>query len=238
MKTVLVTGGPRGIGREIVRAFCKEGYKVAFTYKSSVAEAEALERECGAIAIRADSEDREAIAKAASEAQRALGGIGVLINNAAVSSFSLLSDLSDEEWDKTLAVNLTAPFLYCRAIIPGMVSRKSGRIINISSIWGLVGSSCEAHYSATKAALIGLTKALAKELGPSGITVNAIAPGVINTDMNAALDAEAISALCDETPLMRIGESSEVARAALFLAGDGADFITGDVLNVSGGIVV
>lgn len=238
MKTALVTGGSRGIGSEIVRALSRDGYKVAFTYKSSVDAAEALERECGALAIRADSEDRAAVAEAAARAEEWLGGIGLLVNNAAVSSFSLLTDLSDEEWDRTLAVNLTAPFLYSRAIIPGMVSRKDGRIINVSSIWGLVGSSCEAHYSATKAALIGLTKALAKELGPSGITVNAIAPGVINTDMNSALDGESIAALCDETPLMRIGEPSEVAKAVVFLAGEGGSFITGEVLNVSGGIVI
>lgn len=238
MKTAFVTGGSRGIGREIVRALCREGYKVAFTYKSSDSEAEALERECGAIAIRADSAVRADIAEAARLAEEKLSGVGLLVNNAAVSSFSLLTDISDEEWDNTLAVNLTAPFLYCRALIPGMVSRKEGRIINISSVWGLVGSSCEAHYSATKAALIGLTKALAKELGPSGITVNAIAPGVINTDMNAALDEQAMAELTEETPLMRIGEPSEIASAVLFLAGEGGGFITGETLNISGGFVI
>lgn len=238
MKTAFVTGGSRGIGAEIVRALCRDGYKVAFTYKSSLKEAQALERECGAIAIMADSANRADVAAAAKEAEEKLGGVGLLVNNAAVSSFSLLTDISDEEWDNTLAVNLTAPFLYCRALIPGMVSRKEGRIINISSVWGLVGSSCEAHYSATKAALIGLTKALAKELGPSGITVNAIAPGVINTAMNAALDEQAMAELTDGTPLMRIGEPSEVARAVLFLAGEGGSFITGETLNISGGFVI
>ena len=137
-----------------------------------------------------------------------------------------------------IATNLTGAFLYSKAVIPGMVSRKYGRIINITSMWGLVGSSCEVHYSTVKSGLIGMTKSLAKELGPSGITVNAIAPGVIRTDMNRVLSEEDISALCDETPLMRIGEPSEVAEAALFLAGDGASFITGDVLNVSGGYVI
>lgn len=238
MKTALVTGGSRGIGREIVKALSREGYKVAFTYKASAEAASVLESECGAIAIRADSESREDIARAVSVAVSELGGIGLLVNNAAVSSFSLLTELSDEDWDRTLAVNLTAPFLFCRAVIPGMVSRKSGRIINISSIWGITGSSCEAHYSATKAGLIGLTKALAKELGPSGITVNAIAPGVINTDMNSSLDAESMKALEEETPLERIGEPREVAAAVLFLAGDGGAFITGEVLNISGGIVI
>lgn len=238
MKTALVTGGSRGIGREIVRALSRAGYKVAFTYRSSAEAARELESECAAIAIKADSENREEIARAVELAVSVLGGIGILVNNAAVSSFSLLTDISDEEWDRTLAVNLTAPFLYCRAIIPGMVSRKSGRIINISSVWGITGSSCEAHYSATKAGLVGLTKALAKELGPSGITVNAIAPGVINTDMNACLDKEAMEQLCDETPLMRVGEPEEVANAVLFLAGEGGSFITGEVINISGGMVI
>ena len=238
MKTVLITGGSRGIGAELVRAFSGEGYRVAFTYKSSVSEADRLAAMTGALAIRADSEIPEEIENAVGTASRELGGVDVLINNAAISSFSLLSDLSLAEWERTLAINLTAPFLYSKAVIPAMVSKKSGKIINISSIWGLVGSSCEAHYSATKAGLIGLTKALAKELGPSGITVNAIAPGVINTEMNASLDEQALASLRDETPLMRIGECSEVARVALFLASDAATFITGDVINVSGGFVI
>lgn len=238
MKTVLITGGSRGIGAELVRAFREEGYRVAFTYKSSVTEAESLASLTGALPIRADSENPEEIEAAVKTAFGELGCIDVLINNAAISSFSLLSDLSLDEWERTLRINLTAPFLYSKAVIPAMVSKKAGRIINISSIWGLVGSSCEAHYSASKAGLIGLTKALAKELGPSGITVNAIAPGVINTEMNAALDKEALDSLADETPLMRIGECSEVAGAAIFLASDSSSFITGDVINVSGGFVI
>ena len=238
MKTVLVTGGSRGIGRAIVSALTSAGYSVAFTYKSSAEAALSLASECGALAIRADSSVPSEIEKAVATVTEKLGSPDILINNAAISSFSLLSELSLEEWENTLAVNLTAPFLYSRAVIPHMVSEKWGRIINIGSVWGLVGSSCEAHYSATKAGLIGLTKALAKELGPSGITVNAIAPGVIRTDMNSALDAESLDALTDETPLMRLGEPSEIARAVLFLIGEGGDFITGDVMNVSGGFVI
>ena len=238
MKTALITGGSRGIGRAIVAALTKEGYAVAFTYKSSVAEAESLAAETGALAIRADSACRDDIARAVDTAVAHLGHVDLLVNNAATSSFSLLTDITDEEWDRTLAVNLTAPFLYSRAVIPGMVSRKAGRIINVSSVWGLVGSSCEAHYSATKAGLIGLTRALAKELGPSGITVNAIAPGVINTDMNAALGEEALRDLADETPLCRIGDAAEVARLVVFLAGEGGSFITGEVVNISGGFVI
>ena len=228
MKNAFVTGGSRGIGAAVVRSFAKNGYTVAFTYKNSDMEAEALAKEFGAMAIRADSEKPDDIMRAASLASEKLGFIECLVNNAAISSFSLLSDLSYEEWNKTLAVNLTAPFLYSKAFIPAMVSHKYGRIINVSSVWGLVGSSCEAHYSATKAGIIGLTKALAKELGPSGITVNAIAPGVINTDMNSTC----------ETPLMRIGEPDEVASLVSYLTSDSASFITGEVFNISGGFVI
>ena len=134
--------------------------------------------------------------------------------------------------------SVTAAFLYSKAVLSQMIKKKQGRIINISSVWGLVGASCEVHYSTAKAALIGFTKALAKELGPSGITVNAIAPGVINTDMNRAISDEDMRALADETPLGRIGEPAEIANAALFLASDEAGFITGDVLNISGGFVI
>ena len=161
-----------------------------------------------------------------------------MINNAAISSFSLFTDISYEDWRKMFAVNLDGAFLYSKRVLPGMINKKQGRIINVSSMWGIVGSSCEVHYSAAKAALIGMTKALAKEVGPSGITVNCIAPGVIDTEMNAKLSEEDIRALKDETPLMRIGLPREVAEAALFLAGEGAAFITGAVLNVNGGFIV
>ena len=238
MKTVLITGGSRGIGAALVRAFCGAGYSVAFTYKSSVAEAEALALECGALAVRADAADPTEVEGSLSLVREKLGGIDVLINNVGISSFSLLTDLTLQDWNRMLAVNLTSAFLYSKGVIPGMVNKKWGRIINITSMWGLVGSSCEVHYSTTKAALIGFTKALAKELGPSGITVNAIAPGLINTDMNASLSAEDLAAVADETPLMRAGEPCEIASCALFLAGDGASFVTGDVMNVSGGYVI
>lgn len=238
MKVVLVSGGSRGIGREIVRLFSKNGYKVAFTYKNSQREADELAREVGALAIKADSASECEVNYAVDKTVSELGRIDCLINNAAVSSFSLFTDITLEEWNEMLAVNLTGAFLYSKRVIPDMLKRKCGRIINISSMWGLVGSSCEVHYSAAKAGLIGMTKALAKELGPSGITVNAIAPGVINTDMNAGLSLEDKAALVDETPLMRIGEASDIASAALFLAGEGASFITGEVLNISGGYVI
>jgi len=142
-----------------------------------------------------------------------------------------------EEWERFLRVNLTAPFIYSRAVLPSMIRRRKGRIVNISSMWGLVGASCEVHYSAAKAGLIGFTKALAKEVGPSGITVNAIAPGVIETDMNRSLSKEDLIALKDETPLSRLGRPEEIARAALFLCSEGAGFITGEIMNISGGFI-
>ena len=238
MKTVMISGGSRGIGRELVRAFSRKGYAVAFTYRFSAAEAESLANETGALPIRADSASEADVERAVKETLSSYGRIDCLINNSAISAFSLFTDISLADWNEMLAVNLTGAFLYSKAVIPDMLKRKQGRIINITSMWGLVGASCEVHYSATKAGLIGMTKALAKELGPSGITVNAIAPGVIDTDMNKRLSQEDREALIDETPLMRIGEPSDIAEAALFLAGDGASFITGEVLNVSGGYVI
>ena len=238
MKTVLITGGSRGIGRAMVELFSKKGYLVAFTYKSSESIALELAENTGSLAIRADSASEEEINSAVDFVTEKLGKIDILINNAAVSSFSLLSDLTLSEWNETISVNLTAPFLYSKAVIPAMVRRGFGRIINISSMWGLVGACMEVHYSAAKAGLIGMTKALAKELGPSGITVNAIAPGVIATEMNDSLSEEDKRDLCEMTPLMRMGKPSEVAEAALYLSEESGGFITGEVLNISGGFVI
>ena len=238
MKTVLITGGSRGIGRAMVELFSQKGFSVAFTYKSSEEQAKSLAERTGAICIKADSAVELEIIAAVKAVEEKLGPIDCLINNAGISSFSLLTDLTLDDWNRCLAVNLTGAFLYSKAVIPSMVSRKRGRIINITSMWGIVGSSCEVHYSTAKAGLIGMTKALSKELGPSGITVNAIAPGVIETEMNKCLSDEDKSALCEETPLMRMGKPSEVAEAALFLASDGASFITGEIMNLSGGFIV
>lgn len=238
MKRVLITGGTRGIGRAMVELFAKEGFRVAFTYKSSRDAAAELSEKTGALAIMADSAVEDDIFSAVSQTIDAFGGVDILINNAGISSFSMLQDISLKEWNQCISTNLTAAFLYSREVVPYMIRRHFGRIINITSMWGLVGASCEAHYSAAKAGLIGLTKALAKELGPSGITVNAIAPGVISTDMNAHLSEDDMSALAEDTPVCRIGRAEEVAKAALYLAGDDAAFITGDVLNISGGFVI
>jgi 3-oxoacyl-[acyl-carrier protein] reductase len=222
----------------MVKAFSDKGYKVAFTYKSSLDDAESLSKETGALAIMADSAKENDVVKAVSTAANTLGGIDILINNAGISSFSLLQDLTLTEWNECMAVNLTSAFLYSREVIPYMLRSHEGRIINISSMWGLVGASCEVHYSAAKAGLIGFTKALAKELGPSGITVNAIAPGVIDTDMNSHLSGEDMKELSDETPVGRIGNAEEIAKAAIYLSSDDASFITGAVLNISGGLVI
>ena len=239
MKTVLINGGSRGIGAAMVKTFADAGWCVAFTYKSSEERAKELEKATGALAIKADSANEEQVVGAVALAEERLGKIDCLINNAAISSFSVFTDITLDAWNEMLSVNLTGAFLYSRAVIPGMVRRQEGRIINISSMWGITGSSCEVHYSAAKAALIGMTKALAKELGPSGITVNAIAPGVIDTEMNRnSLTDEDLAALIDETPLMRIGKAEEIAASALFLAGEGASFITGEVLSVNGGYVI
>lgn len=238
MKTVLITGGSRGIGRECVRLFTKRGYNVAFTYSKSDDAAKLLTEECGALAIKADSRYEDEIISAVKLVNENYGAVDILVNNAAISSFSLFTDLSLDEWNRTFDVSVAGAFLYSRECLRYMINRKWGRIINISSMWGVTGASCEVHYSAAKAALIGMTKALAKEVGPSGITVNAIAPGVINTDMNKAINEQDMEALKEETPVCRIGEPSEVAEAVLYLAGDGASFITGETLNINGGFVI
>lgn len=238
MKTALVTGGSRGIGKAIVEELCNNGYTVAFTYKNSESEAKSLAESTGALAIKADSADEAEVVAAVRQAYSHLGKIDCLVNNAGISSFSLFTDITLDEWNRIFSVNVTGAFLYSREVSRYMISEKYGRIINISSIWGLVGSSCEVHYSASKAALIGMTKALAKELGPSGITVNAIAPGLIDTEMNSSLGKETVSELIDETPLMRIGLPSDVAKAVVYLASCSSDFVTGQVLNISGGFVI
>lgn len=235
MKRVLITGGSRGIGAACVRKFRAAGDEVVFLYNKSVAQARALVEETGAIAIQIDVADGEALAVAVREAERRLGGIDVLVNNAGISLVGLLTDMSDDEWKRLLDVNLSAAVIASREASRKMVNKKSGRIINIGSVWGRVGASCEVAYSATKAGLEGLTRALAKELGPSGITVNCVEPGVIATDMNAGFDEATLSALCEETPLCRIGQPEDVANAVFWLASEGASFVTGQILGVDGG---
>ena len=238
MKSVLVTGGSRGIGRAIVELFCEKGFSVAFTYKNSENEAKSLAEITGALAIMADSANESDVLSAVETVVSKFGKIDCLVNNAGISSFSLFTDLTLDDWNNIINVNLTGAFLYSREAARDMIRRKSGKIINITSVWGLVGASCEVHYSVTKAALIGLTKALAKELGPSGITVNAVAPGVIETEMNKRLGEDVMQELAEEAPLMRNGTPREVAESVLFLASDSSDYITGQVINISGGFVI
>jgi 3-oxoacyl-[acyl-carrier protein] reductase len=240
---VLVTGASRGIGREAARQFALEGCRVAINYHSHQADAEALERElredgCQVLAVRADISDRQQVDAMFAVIRQSFGPVEILVNNAGFGQQSLFTDISEADWDRMFAVHVKGAFNCCQAVLPDMIHRKSGKIINVSSIWGLVGASCEVHYSAAKAAIIGLTKALAKELGPSHIQVNCVAPGVIDTDMNAALDADARMALSEQTPLGSIGTVVDVAHTILFLASDRSSFITGQVISPNGGLII
>lgn len=241
-KTVIVTGGARGIGRAICTSFAAD-YNVIINYNSSKKEAEQLRDElsakgCSAEVFGADiSKSTEADALVAF-AVDTFGSVDVLVNNSGVADFGLFTDMTDEEYRRIMSVDLDGTFYTSRAAAREMIKKHSGAIVNISSMWGITGASCEAAYSAAKAGVIGLTKALSKELGPSGIRVNCIAPGVINTEMNKRLSAEDLTALAEETPLCRLGEPFEVAEAVLFLASDKASFITGQTLSVDGGFVV
>lgn len=231
MERVLITGGTRGIGRQTAILFKESGYEVFVTYVKSSDEAEKLNK-FGINTIRADVSDFDAML----EAKKKIGSVDILVNNAGISHWGLLSDMKIEEWQRILDVNLTGAFNCIKLFSPDMVNKKCGSIVNISSMWGVTGGSCEAAYSASKAGIIGLTKALAKELGPSGIRVNCIAPGVIKTDMTKNLSTEDLDALSEETPLGAIGTAKDVAEGILYIAK--AKFITGEVLNINGGIVI
>lgn len=235
----IITGGSRGIGAAAVRAFYREGYDVLFCYRSAGEQAAALERELpGVVAVQADVSREDAVGRLVAQAVRTFGTPDALVCNAGIARQGLVTDLSVEEWDNLFAVNARGVFLCCRAVLPLMIRRGRGAIVTVSSIWGMAGASCEAAYSASKAAVIGLTRALAKEVGPAGIRVNCVAPGVIATDMNAALDAPVLDALCADTPLGRVGTAQEAAEAILYLASDRASFLTGQVLSPNGGFVI
>ena len=237
-KVVFITGGSRGIGAECVRLFSKNGYRVAFSYLKSEEAALKLASECGALAVSADVSDSGSITSAVNAVTEALGRIDVLINNAGISQSALFTDITDKMWKSMIDTNLSGAFYATRAALPGMISRKSGVILNVSSMWGRVGASCEVHYSAAKAGLIGMTKALAKEVGPSGIRVNCVSPGVIATEMNSHLSDEDIEALKNDTPLEKIGNPTDIADILLFLSGDKASFITGQDIGVNGGMII
>lgn len=239
----LISGGSRGIGAACVQAMARAGYAVIFLYHRHKAEAEALTAElrgegCDVACRACDIGDFAQAQATVADLLTVYRHIDVLVNNAGIAHIGLITDMTEAQWDRLFAVNLKGAFALAQAVLPGMISRQRGAIVNIASMWGEVGASCEAAYSASKAALIGLTKALSKEVGPSGVRVNCVSPGVIATDMNAELDADALGSLREETPLQRIGTAEDVAKTVLFLSGEGAAFITGQVVGVSGGLVV
>lgn len=236
--TVFVTGGSRGIGAATVRLFRAEGHRVAFLYEKSEQAARALAAQTGALALQGDVADKAQLYAAFDQAQKQMGPATVLINNAGTAQFSMFQDISEFDWRRMLDVHLTSAFFACQRVLPHMISRRHGVILNVSSMWGQVGASCEVHYSAAKAGLIGLSRALAKEVGPSGVRVNCVAPGAIETDMIQGLSQRDRRALTDETPLQRLGTPEDVAHALLFLASDAASFITGQVFGVNGGMVI
>lgn len=243
MKTALVTGASRGIGRAIALRLGRDGYYIAVNYRENTAAAEETLRiiteQGGSGALyRADISDGRAVSEMMEKISSETGGAEVIVNNAGIAEQIMFCDITEEKWDRMFNVDVKGAYLVTRAALPFMIHRKYGRIINISSMWGVSGGSCEVHYSAAKAALIGMTKALAKELGPSGITVNCIAPGVINTEMNGHLDGETLDALRDETPVMRLGTPDDVAEAVSYFASQSAGFVTGQVLSVDGGITL
>ncbi len=239
MKVALVTGGSRGIGAQIAKELSERGWEVAICASKSIDSAQELASSLASCkAYKADISDPAQVNELFSKVSDDFGRIDLLVNNAGIAHIGLLQDMSDVEIQRLVSVDLLGSIYCCREAIKRMVPNHSGNIINISSLWGEVGASCEAVYSACKAGVIGLTKALAKEVGPAGIQVNCISPGLIATEMNACLDEETKSALCEETPLQRIGTVSDVAKAVAFLASEDSSFITGQVISVNGGMII
>ena len=239
----LVTGSSRGIGRAIAERLAQAGYAVCINYLERRDKAEALAAQlagqgCKAIAVQADVADRGAVNAMVERCTRELGSVTLLVNNAGVAGQALFQDVTDELWNRYFAVNLNGARHTIQAVLPQMLHEKSGCIINVSSIWGQHGASCEVTYSCTKHALIGLTRSLAMELAPSGIRVNCVAPGVIDTDMVRVLGEETLRDLAEQTPLGRLGTPQDIAGAVAYLASDAASFVTGQVLTVDGGFLV
>ena len=237
-KIALVTGASRGIGAAVARRLHADGYTVVINYVNSTEAAQALAQEVDGLALRADVAHPEQVNAMVAAVLERFGRLDALICNAGVAWQGLTQDMNDLSYIKVMSTDLDGAFYCCRAALPAMIRQKAGRIVLISSMWGETGGACEAAYSAAKAGVIGLAKSLAKEVGPSGITVNVVSPGVIETDMNAHLTAEDLSALAEETPLGRLGRPEEVAAAVGFLCSEDAAFITGADLPVNGGLVI
>lgn len=242
-RVAVVTGGASGIGEAIVRVLCRDGFAVAINYNRSEVQALALASELSAkgsnvITIKADVSSSQQVNEMMNTVKQKLGTPEVLVNNSGIAQQKLFTDITDEDWNVMIGTNLTGVFNSCRAVLPFMIHEKNGRIINISSMWGQVGASCEVHYSASKAGVIGLTKALAQEVAPSGITVNCVAPGAVSTKMMSSFSQEDINCLCEEIPMGRIGLPEEIANVVSFLASDGASYMTGQVIGVNGGMVI
>nr|WP_185748228.1 3-oxoacyl-ACP reductase FabG [Clostridioides mangenotii] len=242
-KTVLITGSSRGIGSNMAEKFAREGYNVLINYNKSKDKAEELQSRLegeglSVKSFKADVSKRDEVESMFEYCLKEFGDLDVLVNNAGVAKGMLFTDISDEDWDNLMNVNLKGVFHCAQTALRHMISEKKGKIINISSIWGITGGSCEVHYSTSKAGIIGLTKALAKEVGPSNIQVNCIAPGAIVTDMLGQIDGEDLELFRQETPLMKLGKPEDISNCALFLASDKADFFTGQVISPNGGIVI
>ncbi|MDR3270485.1 MAG: 3-oxoacyl-ACP reductase FabG [Peptococcaceae bacterium] len=234
---VLITGASRGIGYHLAEVFCRQGYRVYANYRHTEEPlrrlAETVNRQSEILTpLRADITQAAEVARMFAQT----AGVDILIHNAGIAQMKPFAELTERDWDQMIAVHMKGAFLCAQGALPSMLARKAGCVILISSMWGVGGASCEVHYSAAKAGLIGFTKALAKELGPSGIRVNCLAPGVIATDMLAELTEEDLRSIKEQTPLARIGRVEDIAQAALFLAGH--TFITGEVLNVNGGFLI
>lgn len=244
MKTVIITGASRGIGSAAAIAFAKQGYSIVLNYNNSKEKALALAKtirdsySVDVLAVKADVASSAQVNEMTEKALEQFGSIDILVNNAGIAQQKLFTDITDEDWRRMLDINLTGVFNCCRSVLPCMIRNHSGAIVNISSMWGQTGGSCEVHYSAAKAGIIGLTKALAKEVGPSGIRVNCVAPGVVMTDMMNGFDDETVKELKEDTPLNTLGTPKNIADAIAFLCSDKASFITGQVLSVNGGMVI
>ena len=238
MKNVLITGGSRGIGRACVEKFAREGYTVSFIYNNSDSVAAELSALTGAHAIKADISNPNQVSRVVADALFTMGSIDILINNAGISLIKLFTDTTDDDYYNIMNTNFGGTFFVTRETAKSMISRHCGRIINIGSMWGKVGASCEVVYSASKSAIEGFTKALAKELGPSGIVVNCVEPGVINTEMNAELDEVTITELKNETPVGKIGDVNDLAEFIYLIATEKSGFLTGQIIGFDGGFAI